>query len=595
MAAITPKNGRVNFVSDHDPHTYWELNTTNLGTNYGDDTSGNDDNSNVTSTDISTSDSYQGMNQQNDPPASGWFDIYTVTDAAALIYIPAGLTHDTHYGIFHNGGGTNAQGAGLRATTTGVEIYCIHVTGGTTQDWVVEEIPDADLPGWFCVGWQFSSSSSNQGDMALWINGTKERSGTRNYQLAYGSGNVDFGNYAGDDPLATYCIDPSSYGGGNWGANTAITSSGILIANFTCDNPNQTNTTPAGNGDAWYEDYYDEHVDAGETPAITDVETDEDVYVGQTSVTITGTGFEADGASSRVRLDSSSAGTGTSQTQTDTSWGTTSIDFTVSLGSLSYGTNYLFVRNNTTVEENATGYAVNLYLNLLTTSLNDTTIYDEQTSIELNGSGFNSSQGSSKIYLCDSSDGSGTNVEQTVTTWTSTKVTFTVDRGTLSLGTVYVILGRNVSSLGDSSERLSPSQTATLQAPPANPVITNIEDETIVVGETEVLIEGSNFEAVQGTTGKVEICPAATYGSAVEQTVDSWSAIAIEFTVVQGTLSTGANYVFITNDSGNRNTSGYYVSLQPGASDEGLYVESNLQLTITQSGLTATAFLISDE
>jgi hypothetical protein len=260
MASITPKNGRVNFVADYDPHTYWELNSTNLGTNFGDDTSGNDNNTAVGSGDISTQESYEGLDTNSNPPASGWMDIYIITDAAMLLYIPAGLSHGQTYGLFHNGGGTHAQAGFLRATTTGVEICCTHNKSGTPQDNVIHEIPDADLGGWFAVSFQFCSSGGSQGDMALWINGVKERSGTRLNQLTYGSGNPQLGDSNADHPLESACLDPSDYSGGNWGAEATINGSGILIANFTCDNPNQDNTSPDGNGDAWHEDYYAEHV-----------------------------------------------------------------------------------------------------------------------------------------------------------------------------------------------------------------------------------------------------------------------------------------------------------------------------------------------
>jgi len=67
MAAITPKNGRAAFITAQDPHTYWELNSTNLGDNFGHDaTSSGGDNPAVTSDDISTSDSYEGLNRQRD-------------------------------------------------------------------------------------------------------------------------------------------------------------------------------------------------------------------------------------------------------------------------------------------------------------------------------------------------------------------------------------------------------------------------------------------------------------------------------------------------------------------------------------------------
>jgi hypothetical protein len=334
--------------------------------------------------------------------------------------------------------------------------------------------------------------------------------------------------------------------------------------------------------------------DAGVTyPIVTDVDTDEDIYVGQTSVVITGTNFETDGANSRVRIDSSPAGTGTSQTQVDTSWADTSIQFTVSLGALSYGANYLFVRNDSS-NESETGFAVNLYEAMTATSLNDTTIYSGQTGIELNGSGFGSSQGSSKIYLCDSSDGSGVNVAQTVTSWTDTKVTFTVVPGALSLGTVYVLVGRNQASQGDTGERLSPSQSATLVAVPTIPAITNAEDEQLTAGETDFVITGTGFESLQGT-GTVELCPSSTYGSPVAQTVTGWSDTEITITGVKGALSYGTNYLFVTNDTGYTNATGYAITLLEPASDVGLFQGASFQSTITSSGMTTTAFLISDE
>ena len=138
MSSITPKNGRVVFISAHDPHTYWELNSTNLGTNYGHDTASSD-NTNVTSGDITLSDGYEGMHNQNDPPSSTAFDNKIVTDACALVYIPSGLLLNRHYGLWSNGGGTNGQGAGLRITSTGVEISCTHNNGNGNIDCLIEK------------------------------------------------------------------------------------------------------------------------------------------------------------------------------------------------------------------------------------------------------------------------------------------------------------------------------------------------------------------------------------------------------------------------------------------------------------------------
>ena len=267
MASITPKNGRADFITAQDPHTYWELNSSNLGTNFGRDTSGYDDNTNVGSGDISTQESYEGMNSQNDPQLSGWMDEAIITDACCLLYIPAGLTHDYNYGIFHNGGGTNAQGGFLRATTSGVEIACAHNDGGDNVDAVIHEIPDADLPGWFAVGFQFASYGGTQGDMALWINGVAEAYGTRARALDWGGGNPDLGNNGGREPNESTVIYPVSYSGGDWGGNININGSGILIANFTCDNPGMDGTRPAdsapGAGNDFHTDFYEMHAELG--------------------------------------------------------------------------------------------------------------------------------------------------------------------------------------------------------------------------------------------------------------------------------------------------------------------------------------------
>jgi hypothetical protein len=265
VASITPKNGRVAFITNQGPHTYWELNTTNLGTNYGDDSSGVSNNTSVLSGDIVTSGAYEGLGTNRNPPISAWFDSQIVTDACMLLYIPAGLTHSQNYGIWHNGGGTNAQAGLLRATATGVEIACLHNNVSQVMDVLIEEIPDADLPGWFSIGFQFASNGGVEGDMGLWVNGSLVRSGTRVNLLDYGSGNPYLGATNSNDPNAASVIDPVSYAGGDWGGDLSITGTGILIANFTVHNPAAPTSTDTsgGSGDTFYTDYNTDHVDAG--------------------------------------------------------------------------------------------------------------------------------------------------------------------------------------------------------------------------------------------------------------------------------------------------------------------------------------------
>lgn len=70
---------------------------------------------------------------------------------------------------------------------------------------------------------------------------------------------------------------------------------------------------------------------------VTDVDTDEDVYPGQT-VTVTGTGFGATQSSGAVTIDG--------VTQAVTSWADTSIQITVTQGDLKYGAHTLQVTNS---------------------------------------------------------------------------------------------------------------------------------------------------------------------------------------------------------------------------------------------------------
>ena len=74
---------------------------------------------------------------------------------------------------------------------------------------------------------------------------------------------------------------------------------------------------------------------------------------------------------------------------------------------------------------------------------------------------------------------------------------------------------------------------------------------------------GSDFETAQGN-GKLELCNNIVYDSAttkVEQTVSTWVDDTITGTVVQGGLSLGTVYAFVTTDSGQRNSVGFAVTL----------------------------------
>lgn len=82
------------------------------------------------------------------------------------------------------------------------------------------------------------------------------------------------------------------------------------------------------------------------------------------------------------------------------------------------------------------------------------------------------------------------------------------------------------------------------------PSIASVTPDSFEAAETGVVIAGSAFEAAQGT-GKVELGDNSDYGSAnlEEQTIEAWGDTEITFTVVQGALSIGTLYVFVTTDS----------------------------------------------
>ena len=85
-------------------------------------------------------------------------------------------------------------------------------------------------------------------------------------------------------------------------------------------------------------------------------------------------------------------------------------------------------------------------------------------------------------------------------------------------------------------------------------------DEQLDSGDTNEIIDGFGFEAVQGT-GFVEIGDDADYAAAtkVTQTIDSWSDTQIQFDLVDTGFADGAKWVFVTNDSGER-SAGYRVN-----------------------------------
>ncbi len=102
-----------------------------------------------------------------------------------------------------------------------------------------------------------------------------------------------------------------------------------------------------------------------------------------------------------------------------------------------------------------------------------------------------------------------------------------------------------------------------LLVPGIDPAIADVEtDEDYDDKDTAVTITGGRFEASQGT-GKVEMGDDPDYATAakVEQTVTSWADTAIDFTADLGAQSPGGKWLFVTNDTGDKNDPGFAVTV----------------------------------
>ncbi len=120
--------------------------------------------------------------------------------------------------------------------------------------------------------------------------------------------------------------------------------------------------------------------------------------------------------------------------------------------------------------------------------------------------------------------------------------------------------------------RISDSSPSGAGSPPSgggssSPSISSVTPSSFLNAAAGIVIGGSNFGSHTGPA-KVELGSSSNYGSAtlVTQTVTSWGASSITVTVVEGALSTGTLYVFVTDSSGNV-SSGLAVTLNAAGGD----------------------------
>ena len=98
----------------------------------------------------------------------------------------------------------------------------------------------------------------------------------------------------------------------------------------------------------------------------------------------------------------------------------------------------------------------------------------------------------------------------------------------------------------------------------ATPVITDADDEAFLENESAVTITGTGFGSTQGS-GVVKISQSDDIdaSTAVTQTVNTWSDTSIEIGIVRGSLPVfNTLYLFVRNNDGESNASGYTVQLE---------------------------------
>lgn len=97
----------------------------------------------------------------------------------------------------------------------------------------------------------------------------------------------------------------------------------------------------------------------------------------------------------------------------------------------------------------------------------------------------------------------------------------------------------------------------------AAPTITDVGDESIRVGET-VNIDGTFFGSTQGA-GNVKISPSNNVadGGAVTASVNSWGDTQVNITMPGVSTLLTNMFVFVTNDLGLSNATGYTIQVEP--------------------------------
>ena len=171
---------------------------------------------------------------------------------------------------------------------------------------------------------------------------------------------------------------------------------------------------------------------------ITDCE-DEDLGEDETGVILDGSGFSGSSVTLEIGNASSYGACTVKSTQTINSNTGTQIDFDVVLGSLDYGTNWIFITVDSVI---SSGYEINIHqADPVISDVSPSTLSAGDTAI-ITGSNFGAVKSSSDVELCPNASLTG-GVEQSIISWSDTEIQVSVVKGTLQHGTRYFVVRRN--------------------------------------------------------------------------------------------------------------------------------------------------------
>lgn len=123
----------------------------------------------------------------------------------------------------------------------------------------------------------------------------------------------------------------------------------------------------------------------------------------------------------------------------------------------------------------------------------------------------------------------------------------------------------------------------------AAPTITSVTPTTFSNGQTDITITGTGFGATQGS-GQVRIGTSNSNPAtgAVTQTVTAWSDTSITITAVRSSLAFLTNhFLFVTNNGGTSNTTGFTVQFEPRVRILDRLIDSSGSALASQTGITA--------